>query len=107
MIAIRLPWRLWPRPSATRHEIPACSTKSKLRYGYYYRPGGLSSVFEAATSGFALCFLLFRRLKLPHLRHRTLRKIHALLALLTTLRFAGVVILCHGPSSERQFGMPP
>ena len=42
MIAIRLPWRLWARPSATLHEIPACSFKSKLEVKYYNRPSGLS-----------------------------------------------------------------
>ena len=30
MIRIRLPWRPRARPSATLHEIPACSLKSKL-----------------------------------------------------------------------------
>ena len=30
MIPIRLPWRPRARPSATLHEIPACSMKSKL-----------------------------------------------------------------------------
>jgi hypothetical protein len=31
MISIRLPWRPRARPSATLHEIPACSVKSKLK----------------------------------------------------------------------------
>ncbi len=30
MIPIRLPWRPRARPSATLHEIPICSIKSKL-----------------------------------------------------------------------------
>ena len=30
MISIRLPWRPRARPSATLHEIPICSVKSKL-----------------------------------------------------------------------------
>ena len=42
MIPVRLPWRPRARPSATLHEIPACSIKSKLGIRYYYRPSGLS-----------------------------------------------------------------
>jgi hypothetical protein len=42
MISIRLPWRPRARPSATLHEIPICSKKSKLGIKYYNRPSGLS-----------------------------------------------------------------
>src|ERR1035438_1825670 len=42
MIPVRLPWRPRARPSATLHEIPACSKKSKLRFRYYNRPDRLS-----------------------------------------------------------------
>jgi hypothetical protein len=43
MIPTRLPWRPRARPSATLHEILACSIKSKLGIKYYNRPSGLSS----------------------------------------------------------------
>src|SRR5437588_8928792 len=43
MIPIRLPWRPRARPSATLHEIPACSKKSELGFKYYNRLIGLSS----------------------------------------------------------------
>jgi len=50
MIPIRLPWRPRARPSATLHEIPACSIKSKLGFRYYNRPFGLSSgIYTAPT----------------------------------------------------------
>src|ERR1035437_1223241 len=45
MIPIRLPWRPRARPSATLHEIPICSKKSKLGIRYYNRPSGLSRPF--------------------------------------------------------------
>ena len=50
MIPIRLPWRPRARPSATLHEIPACSITSKLGFKYYNRPIGLSSgIYTAKT----------------------------------------------------------
>src|ERR1035438_1174957 len=49
MISTRLPWRPRARPSATLHEIPICSMKSKLGIKYYNRPSGLSSAFPPPT----------------------------------------------------------
>ncbi len=61
MITIRLPWRPRARPSATLHEIPICSMKSKLGIKCYratpssvkddFRNYALSGDFTAQTPG--------------------------------------------------------
>ena len=52
MIPIRLPWRPRARPSATLHEIPACSMKSKLE--------------EEITTDQAVCQVGFNAVSVAH-----------------------------------------